>query len=323
MRIRGTVLALAIAFNSAACFTFDLQLDAMGTVGPAGLALGESAWSPDGSSLVVGFPFLSSLPVRRFSLDGPSQDLAKGGYQCSWSPDGRWIAYVSGPAMGDLRVIAADGTERFTLGLYCWHVAWSPDGQWIAASTSAGHIVLVRSDGSGWRDVGPGSWATWSPDSTRLAFSTSMENQDGIDLLTVEDLQRIHLTKGCLPSWSPDGGSLAFSDGDSFYVIARDGSGRHVVALGSFPQWSPSGDRILLVRADPEPDETKQLYCTLLTVHPDGNDEHVLARTLFSGRWSPDGSKVAFLRGDLLGGGGLFVIDADGKDERLLGSIYP
>lgn len=75
----------------------------------------------------------------------------------SWSPDGRWIAFVSTrSADGGLYVISPDLTNRKKLVEKSERItpaqaapSWSPDSKWIAFSTIDGFIFVVPSDGSG------------------------------------------------------------------------------------------------------------------------------------------------------------------------------
>ena len=80
----------------------------------------------------------------------------------------------------------------------------------------------------------------WSPDSTRIAYSS-----DGIYVMAVDTgvVQRV-TTKGFddNPDWSPDGSRIAFDrDLDTIYTIAADGSNLKKIGEGTSPKWSPDG----------------------------------------------------------------------------------
>ncbi len=75
----------------------------------------------------------------------------------SWSPDGRWIAFVSSRSSdGGIYLITPDlatrkklveKTERITPAQTS--VSWSPDSKWIAFSSVDGFIFVVPTDGTG------------------------------------------------------------------------------------------------------------------------------------------------------------------------------
>jgi len=93
--------------------------------------------SPDGRQLVfsaLGRLYVMTLPAGKAHVLAPQ---AAGQFQPVYSPDGRWIAYVSwsDTAGGALWRVPASGGQPEQLsteaGQY-QHPAWSPDGQYIA-----------------------------------------------------------------------------------------------------------------------------------------------------------------------------------------------
>ncbi|RMH12360.1 MAG: amidohydrolase, partial [Gemmatimonadetes bacterium] len=98
--------------------------------------------SPDGSQVV--FTAFDRLWIRDLPDGEPRRltDQAVGEFHPQWSPDGRWIAYVTwDDAAGGqiMKVPAAGGTPTQltqTAAVY-YNVAWSPDGQRIVASRGA------------------------------------------------------------------------------------------------------------------------------------------------------------------------------------------
>jgi Tol biopolymer transport system component len=127
-------------------------------------------------------------------------------------------------------------------------------------------------------------------------------------------------------AWSPDGRSLAFElagnvKGVDVYTSRADGSGlRRVLRNASDPQWSPGGERLLVVR-----DVCTDYYSNcifsdvrvdLYTVRLDGSELRHVAREPNGAEpaWSPDGKQIAFLAND----GDLHLMDADGDHQRRL-----
>ncbi|HSQ34810.1 MAG TPA: hypothetical protein VLQ89_02355, partial [Candidatus Binatia bacterium] len=102
--------------------------------------------SSDGSTIVFARSKLG-WDIYRMNGDGSNVKAltAKGG-NCrpDWSPDGKWIAYVSDVAdgKGDVWTMDANGNNkmRVTLGdeSFDYNPAWSPDGRWIVYETTTG-----------------------------------------------------------------------------------------------------------------------------------------------------------------------------------------
>jgi hypothetical protein len=168
-------------------------------------------WSPDGRQIAfaenvrVDSPDGSNWGAYRTAIDIVGADgsdrrqlTARPGTDqvgVSWSPDGRFIAYVGlpdgspVPSLGaagstagfqpptDIFVIDADGSADRNITNSEWAEAqpiWSPDGAHIAYQTGQdGHWAVVRMDGStvvGAPIAGPVSAesAVWSPDGTQV-----------------------------------------------------------------------------------------------------------------------------------------------------------
>jgi Tol biopolymer transport system component len=118
------------------------------------------------------------------------------------------------------------------------------------------------------------------------------------------------------PTWSPDGGHIAFSvelDGDpaapyrtDIYVMDANGSGVRRLTRSEtafFPVWSPDGRTIAFAkRASSRPLSVRELLSTTVwTIGTDGNDERELVPSSSvtadtPGAWSPDAESLAFTR---------------------------
>ncbi|MDQ4025600.1 MAG: hypothetical protein M3217_08955, partial [Actinomycetota bacterium] len=168
-------------------------------------------------------------------------------------------------------------------------------------------LWVMSSDGTNQRRIAPfadpGSSApSWSPDGSRLAFTTS----EGILIADASGQASPQpIGRGWWPAWSPDGSAIAFvrtapPERASLAVIAPDGSNERIVATGvaSFRLvWSPDGSRIAFSKCDY--DAYGRCYPVLAVVRADGTDERVLVPATVSSSvsWSPDGSSLVYAGG--------------------------
>jgi tricorn protease len=144
----------------------------------------------------------------------------------SWSPDGRWIAYLS-DATGEyeIYVIAQDGSgspRQVTFDGTVWRFppVWSPDSDLMAFGDKKRRLWIV--------DVGTGDTTlvdtgkqgdldgyTWSPDSRWLAYQTAHDSRlPGIAVYSLDDgksrLLGDGLTVDFQPAFGTDGRYLFF-----------------------------------------------------------------------------------------------------------------
>lgn len=174
-----------------------------------------------------------------------------------------------------------------------------------------------------------------SPDGRRLAFSSDRESCFGIWTMNLDGTDLKNLTGGnffdvrCnrLPRWSRDGSRIAFSttrEGRfSVYVMNADGSNPRNVSspLDAAPEsttwprgWTPDGKVILQHMSTITGAESIRAY----TVNPDGTALAPFGEARdHSPAWSPDGSKVAFIR-EANGSASLYVSNSNGSNARRL-----
>ena len=167
----------------------------------------------------------------------------------AWSPDGRFLAYVSNRDGGDFKIYVMDtrtGEHRRLTDHHEseWAPAWSPNGKWIAFVSRSDEIVppvkfkitshIYRIDANGANlvqltDQGKNLRPAWSPDSKQIAFVSYHRGEerkglyimaaDGRQLRRVGD-QKVQAVNGIFQNecaWSPDGKRIAFS-----IIVPRD-----------------------------------------------------------------------------------------------------
>jgi len=151
-----------------------------------------------------------------------------------WSPDGKWIAYLSDESGEDeLYLIPHDRSDkiRLTTDGHGWRrgLRWSPDSKKIAFSDKDNILFYVDVDS---KDVirvdqpkrGGIYDYSWSPDSRYLTYSKNLENS--INTIFVYDLDSEDLhqitpgqTNDYSPEFDPDGKYLYFLSERSFNPI--------------------------------------------------------------------------------------------------------
>jgi dipeptidyl aminopeptidase/acylaminoacyl peptidase len=262
-----------------------------------------------------------------------------------WSPDGRWLAFVSNrdgeekEAHGELYVVPADGGEprRLTEGKEgVESIAWSPDSSRIAFARRVRDEAYEEDDDD--RRRAPRRFTRlfykldsvgWTGDRRRHLFVVGLDGGDERQL-TDGDCEDDE------PAWSPDGSRIVFSSmrGDrwdvelaaALYELEVDGNGGEPRRLSqtdesaAMPAFSPDGTRIAY-RHEPE-DGTYPHHGQIAVMRADGSDRQVLTASL-DRQCTPyplirepvwDGDRIAFRVED---GGNvhIYTVAADGSAE--------
>ena len=240
-------------------------------------------------------------------------------------------------AFSGLGFVNPDGTG-LTYTSYGLDPAWSPDGKKISYAVDyfdgqpyCGCIYVANADGSGltqlstppdstWQD----RWPSWSPDGSRILFSRAsltspwaqlyVMNSDGSNPVALP-------LPGIRPSWSPDGARIIYSWG-GIVTANPDGTNATWVHEGFYPAWSRDGTRIAFSGYDNNFDNPNAV---VYTANPDGSNVTQLTfGCLPSGcddrgvAWSPDGTKLVFLKYANYMPDGVYVMNADGSGQTLL-----
>jgi Tol biopolymer transport system component len=231
--------------------------------------------------------------------------------------------YLVGLDGGDLRRLAPEGS----------HVSWSPDGRFVAYIAGPNSDVHVREFGGPDHALGVpltngnASFA-WAPDSSRVAFPGPGDGPGQRDVWVADPTGREPARP--IPAagddanvvWGPNG-RLASMGELGIFTFGADGSGRkriydQALSYGDM-DWSPDGRTIVAVPAGRDG----------LLIDQDGGNPRRLggqAGDEWRGEivsWSPSG-------GELVAGGridwrpGLSIVPAEGGEPRALarGSFY-
>jgi lysyl oxidase/WD40 repeat protein len=174
------------------------------------------------------------------------------------APDGRTIAFA-GNRSGENEIYRADTDEwdarplSRNPGRDDTAPAWSPDGHHLAW-TSDGDVFAMNAAGNARRPVATTALderdPTWSPDGRDIAYAA------GGDLFVRRgDAAPRQLTGGSENDTDPDWsrrGELAFVRDGAIYIVAAAGGAPRPLTTGPYdssPGWSPSGRRLVFVRA--------------------------------------------------------------------------
>ncbi len=171
----------------------------------------------------------------------------------------------------------------------------SPDGRLIMFN---GRTVM-NADGSGQRALrgcpgfGPGGW---SPDSRHIVCGGY---EEGLVIVDTADGSTTPLQdSGSAPAWSPDGSTIAFIDENRLFVVSAVGGARRrlgilKVAEDATPSWSPDSQRIAYI----SPGNGLDRYA-LWTIRADGSGGRRVVQKVAgeSPRWSPNGSRILFVK---------------------------
>ncbi len=199
-------------------------------------------WSPDGEWIAYTTSSGSTstgYEICLMHLDGsdkrcPTEPHLYVTYQnIAWSPNGRWISFAHGTAIG---VIDVDTSHLEFLADNATTTFWSPDSEWIVFSlVNSEEIFRIRPDGTGLESLGAvGRYPVWSPDGAYIAFFGHQDEHWSLNLLSLADrsVRVLHAFDESqsssffylsYPSWSPNGGWIGYTNSFKLFLVPIDG----------------------------------------------------------------------------------------------------
>lgn len=230
----------------------------------------------------------------------------------------------------------ADASASSTSGQIT-ELSWSPDGKWLAylVDTDPGAIHaqilrVVRVDRVVQRDVVTVSptaelfWIRWAPDSKRFAvreydYSTNRDNA----LISSANGRRVRRFEGRFADWSPGSREFLLQKGGSTYIVDNTTRAERFLVQGGGALWSPNGARIAF-------SASTYTACSndyrLFSVDPSGAGRLQLGTDRFSftaqfaAAWTPDSSRIAYYEGISIGcwtDHGVVIVPADGSRQAV------
>ena len=313
----------------------------------------DFSWSPDGKQLVF-TGFLYQQPGRFVyvvNINGTNLrqiSSSRSAVQCRWSTDGKLIAVAEDrpetapESRFNIFVIQPDGRGQKrvleNVPLYS-DLVWSPRGELLSLVTKvegSQGLYTWAAQANSQRSLrffpGVAARFDWSPDGRQIVYG--VDRVSLVDTETARTRVLFHTSGFGRPLWFPNGKRLLLQHTESIW--------RHTIQSSELDFWTtnleprfisrltdeslvvtdlsspPTGTRIAFAAATKMNNSWSN---SVYVVNPDGSQMRKLPVTfIHSGwfAWSPDGTKIAFVKERSPTNYQIHVANADGSGEQIL-----
>ena len=190
------------------------------------------------------------------------------------------------------------------------HSAWNDQASWSLDGTKllytqesayngpTSRIVVVNADGTNTKPLtafnDKDSVPCFSPTGAQIAFRRDSSGNTQIWTMNADGSNQKYLAAGISPTWSPNGAWIAFSNNQSLWEIAPNGTGlhqlTHLTGVSAFePSWSPDGTTIAFTGVTGSSPN-------IWLVNANGSNARQLTHDVYDleSNWSPDSALVVF-----------------------------
>ncbi len=256
--------------------------------------------SPDGNRALFGARGeIFTVPAKNGRTRNLTQSSGVHERNSKWSPDGKWIAYISDASGEDeLYILAQDGTGsavQLTKGgdTYKYQMLWSPDSKKLLWADKKLRLQYVDVDTKTLTLVAQATaWEygdyTWSPDSRWISYAQPEEKQmTTVYLYSVDAKKAFPVTDGWFssstPAFSSDGKYLFFTSNRTFNPVYSQTEWNHAyvdlekiylvtLAKATPSPFAPKSDEVKIAapKKDAEGDKKKEAEKVTVTVDSEG-----------------------------------------------------